>query len=41
MRAKLPIIIMGETGIGKTALLNFIKYILDYQMMTLNVHAGI
>ena len=32
---------MGETGIGKTALVKLLSSIMDYQFITLDVHAGI
>ena len=44
MRAhtKIPIVIMGETGCGKTALVNFfVKYILKEEFEVFNFHAGI
>ena len=47
LRAKIPVIMMGETGCGKTSLVRIIydlkeKYIgLDEGMLILNIHAGI
>jgi midasin (ATPase involved in ribosome maturation) len=41
IRAKLPIILMGETGVGKTSLINFLSVVIDAEMLVLNVHAGI
>ena len=32
---------MGVTGIGKTALVKLLSSIMDYQFITLDVHAGI
>jgi MoxR-like ATPase len=32
---------MGETGIGKTAILNYLANVIDADFSTLNVHAGI
>lgn len=41
MRAGLPIIIMGETGVGKTALIRFlVEKIFRDRIMLLNIHAG-
>ena len=31
---------MGETGIGKTALIELLAEIMSSRLMTLNVHAG-
>ena len=41
IRAKIPIILMGETGIGKTALVKLLTSIMDLKFDTLNIHAGI
>ena len=42
MRAKIPINIMGETGVGKTALLRFlIEKVLNDKLELFNIHAGI
>ena len=38
IRAKVPIIMMGETGCGKTSLIDKLKC---YKMRILNIHAGI
>jgi MoxR-like ATPase len=38
--SKIPVIIMGETGIGKTALIDLLSNIMDTQFITLKVHAG-
>ena len=40
IRADIPIIIMGETGIGKTALIQFLVSILGDELETVNIHAG-
>ena len=39
--AKIPVILMGETGIGKTALVKLLSSIMLMKFDTLNVHAGI
>ena len=39
--AKIPVILMGETGIGKTALVKLLSSIMQMKFATLNVHAGI
>jgi len=41
MRANLPIILMGETGVGKTSLVEYLAKIIDSEFKTLNVHSGI
>ena len=41
IRAKIPVILMGETGIGKTALVKLLSSIMDMEFYTLNIHAGI
>ena len=41
MRANIPIIIMGETGVGKTALIDhLVKNIFLDELIQLNIHAG-
>ena len=40
-QALLPTVIMGETGIGKTALIIFLTYISDLTFKHYNIHAGI
>lgn len=37
----IPVLIMGETGCGKTSLINAIVEINNYEMLTFNVHAGV
>ena len=40
--ARVPIIIMGETGCGKTFLIEFyVKYVRRDQLLVFNIHAGI
>lgn len=33
LRAKLPIILMGETGVGKTSLVEYLAKIIDAQFV--------
>ena len=40
-RAGIPVLIMGETGCGKTSLINAIAQINNYKMIPFNIHAGI
>ena len=40
-RTGIPVLIMGETGCGKTSLINAIVEINNYKMLTFNIHAGI
>ena len=40
-RAGIPVLIMGETGCGKTSLINAIAKINNYKMITFNIHAGV
>lgn len=38
----LPLLIMGETGVGKTLLIEFfVKELLNNKLMVFNVHAGV
>jgi hypothetical protein len=37
----LPVILMGETGCGKTALVRFLAKCLNFRLMTLDIHGGI
>ncbi|CAK9096351.1 E3 ubiquitin-protein ligase rnf213-alpha (Mysterin-A) (Mysterin-alpha) (RING finger protein 213-A) (RING finger protein 213-alpha) (RING-type E3 ubiquitin transferase rnf213-alpha) [Durusdinium trenchii] len=37
----LPVILMGETGCGKTALVKFLAETLDFKLCTLDIHGGI
>ena len=41
IRAFMPIVLMGETGVGKTSLVEFIAKIIDAEFKVLNIHAGI
>lgn len=41
LRANLPIILMGETGVGKTSLVDYLAKIIDAECITFNIHAGI
>jgi MoxR-like ATPase len=41
LRSNLPIILMGETGVGKTSLVDYLAKIIDAECTTLNIHAGI
>jgi len=37
----LPVILMGETGIGKTALIELLSNIMSCKLKILNIHAGV
>ena len=41
IRANIPIILMGETGVGKTSLVEYLCKVIDAEFRVLNVHAGI
>ena len=41
LKANIPIIMMGETGCGKTSLIRIIADLKDIKMHILNIHAGI
>lgn len=41
IRANIPVLLMGETGVGKTSLVEYLAKILDSECLTMNVHAGI
>ncbi|ORX81683.1 hypothetical protein BCR32DRAFT_244734 [Anaeromyces robustus] len=41
IRASIPIIMMGETGCGKTSLIKIIAKLKNIKMITFNIHAGI
>ncbi len=41
VRSNLPIILMGETGVGKTSLVEYLSKVIDAECITLNIHAGI
>lgn len=32
---------MGETGVGKTSLVDYLSKVIDAECMTMNIHAGI
>jgi MoxR-like ATPase len=36
-----PVIIMGETGVGKTSLVNFLADVMDAKYLKLFMHAGV
>ena len=40
VKAQLPVLIMGETGCGKTRLLKYMADILSMHMITVDVHSG-
>ena len=40
-RVGIPVLIMGETGCGKTSLINAIAKINNYRLITFNIHAGV
>jgi len=41
LKYNLPVLLMGETGCGKTALINFIADALNFPLRTLDIHGGI
>ena len=41
IRANIPVIMMGETGCGKTSLIRIISELKMNEMKILNIHAGI
>ncbi len=41
LRAKIPVIIMGETGCGKTSLVHYLSKLLDAKFLVFNFHAGV
>jgi MoxR-like ATPase len=41
LRAGLPTIIMGETGIGKTIIVKLLSHIMNAKFYIFNVHSGI
>ncbi len=41
IKASLPVIIMGETGIGKTSLVKVLSYLMGGSLSIMNIHAGI
>ncbi len=40
IKAGIPIIIMGETGVGKTVLVELLNLLIDGRVKTLSLHAG-
>ena len=36
-----PVIIIGETGIGKTILVRYLATLLDHKVSIINIHAGL
>ena len=40
IKARIPVILMGETGIGKTALVDLLSIIMESVLCKFNVHAG-
>lgn len=41
LRCNLPVLLMGETGVGKTSLVEYLAKIIDAECITMNIHAGI
>jgi hypothetical protein len=41
LKYALPVILMGETGCGKTALVNFLAKTLNFRLFTLDIHGGV
>ena len=41
IESNIPIILMGETGIGKTALIELLQKIMKCTLKILNVHGGV
>lgn len=39
--SKMPAIPMGETGIGKTVLIDLLSTLMGYQYIKLDVHSGV
>ena len=40
LMARIPIIIMGETGVGKTILIKYLTTLIQGKIFTFDVHAG-
>ncbi len=40
LNSNIPIIIMGETGVGKSILVKYLSYLIYGVVFTLDVHAG-
>lgn len=41
LRVKLPVIIMGETGVGKTAIVRCLTEVMEARFYSKNIHAGV
>ncbi len=41
LRVGQSVIIMGETGVGKTAIINYLADVLNYEFRVLNLHEGV
>jgi E3 ubiquitin-protein ligase RNF213 len=41
IQAKIPVILMGETGIGKTSLIRLLSNITNDIIRIINIHAGV
>jgi midasin (ATPase involved in ribosome maturation) len=41
MQAKIPVILMGETGIGKTSLIRLLSHISNDPIKIINIHSGV
>ena len=41
LKSRQPVIIMGETGVGKTSLVNFLSELMNAVFLKLYLHAGI
>lgn len=41
LRVGQSVIIMGETGVGKTAIISYLADVLNYDFRVLNLHEGI
>ena len=41
LRSSQSVFIMGETGVGKTAIIRYLSDMLTYRTEILNVHAGV
>lgn len=41
LRSSQPVLIMGETGVGKTAVISYLANLIKFDFKVLNIHAGI
>lgn len=41
IRALSPIVLMGEAGTGKTALIELLSALMNAKFFTMNIHAGV